>query len=134
MALLVTFLTIGSISRWKKTSIAYLKNQLMKVAVASVLLGIIVPLVITREVNVPIFLAVALALWIVLGIARDIQVKTANKGGFIKGLTSLSLGYCGMQIAHLGMAVIILGICLTSHYSVERDVRLAPGQGIEIGN
>jgi cytochrome c-type biogenesis protein CcmF len=93
-----------------------------------------VPLAITQEVNVPIFLAVALALWIILGIARDIQTKTANKGSFISGLKSLSLSYCGMQTAHLGMAVIILGICLTSHYSVERDVRLAPGQGIEIGS
>jgi len=133
MALLVVFLTIGSISRWKKTSVAYLKRQLAKVALASVLLGIGLPLLITREVNLPIFLAVSLALWIVLGIGRDIFTKTAHKSSRLQGLKSLSLSYYGMQVAHLGMAVIILGICLTSHYSVERDVRLAPGQSIEIG-
>ncbi len=134
MALLVMFLTIGSISRWKKTSMEYLKQQLVKVAVSSVILGIVIPLAITQEANLPIFFAVALALWIILGIARDIHTKTSNKASFMVGLKSLSLSYYGMQIAHLGMAVIILGICLTSHYSVERDVRLAPGQGIEIGS
>ncbi len=133
MAILAAFLTIGSISRWKKTSVAYLKQQLVKVLVSSVVLGVVVPLVVTREVNVAIFLAVTLAFWIVFGIVRDIQVKTANKTSLVAGLKSLSLSYYGMQIAHLGMAVIILGICLTSHYSVERDVRLAPGDQLDIG-
>ncbi len=133
MGLIVIFLSIGSISRWKKTSMDYLTSQLLKVAVASVLLGIVIPLVVTREVNVPIFIAVALALWIILGIGRDILTKTANKASLLEGLKSLSLSYYGMQIAHLGMAVIILGVCLTSHYSIEEDVRLAPGEQIEIG-
>ncbi len=133
MAILAAFLTIGSISRWKKTSLAYLKQQLMRVLVCSVVLGVVVPLVVTREVNVGIFVAVTLSFWIVFGIARDIQIKTANKNSLVAGLKSLSLSYYGMQIAHLGMAVIILGICLTSHYSVERDVRLAPGDQIDIG-
>jgi len=133
MAVLVIFLSIGSISRWKKTSVDYLKNQLTKVAIASVLLGIVIPLVITREVNIPIFIAVALALWIVLGIGRDIFTKTSNKASIVDGLKSLSLSYYGMQLAHFGMAVIILGVCLTSHYSIEEDVRMAPGEQIEIG-
>jgi len=133
MGLIVIFLSIGSISRWKKTSMDYLKSQLLKVAVASVLLGIVIPLAVTREVNVPIFIAVALALWIILGIGRDFLTKTANKASLLEGLKSLSLSYYGMQIAHLGIAVIILGVCLTSHYSIEEDVRLAPGEQIEIG-
>ncbi|MDG2176968.1 MAG: heme lyase CcmF/NrfE family subunit [Gammaproteobacteria bacterium] len=132
MALLAVFLTVGSISRWKKTSTAFLKEQLTKVAIASVALGILLPLAITREVNFGIFLAVALALWIVLGIARDILTKISNKDSLLQGLKSLSLSYYGMQLAHSGMAVIILGICLTSHYSVEEDVRLAPGESIVI--
>ena len=132
MALLALFLTVGSISRWKKTSTAFLKEQLTKVAIASVALGILLPLAITREVNFGIFLAVALALWIVLGIARDILTKISNKDSLLQGLKSLSLSYYGMQLAHAGMAVIILGNCLTSHYSVEEDVRLAPGESIVI--
>jgi cytochrome c-type biogenesis protein CcmF len=132
MALLAMFLTVGSISRWKKTSPAYLKEQLKKVAIASVALGILLPLAITQEVNFGIFLAVALAFWIILGIARDIQTKISNKDSLLQGLKSLSLSYYGMQLAHAGMAVTILGVCLTSHYSVEEDVRLAPGESIVI--
>jgi len=134
MGILSVFLGVGSISRRKRTPVSYLKEMLVKVAVASVVLGVLVPLVVTREVNLPIFLAVSLAFWIVFGIVRDVLDKSANKASRLAGMKSLSLSYWGMQVAHLGFAVIILGICLTSHYSVERDVRLAPGESISIRN
>jgi len=134
MGILSVFLGVGSISRWKRTSVSYLKEMLVNVAIASVVLGVLVPLVVTREVNLPIFLAVSLAFWIVFGIVRDVLDKSANKASRLAGMKSLSLSYWGMQVAHLGFAVIILGICLTSHYSVERDVRLAPGESISIRN
>jgi cytochrome c-type biogenesis protein CcmF len=132
MALLSLFLGISTFSRWKRTSTDYLKQQLIKVAIASVSLGILVPLVVTGEFNMSAILAFMLALWIVLGIVKDIKDKTANKSGLLQGLRSLSLSYWGMQLAHTGFAVIILGVVFTSHYSVERDVRMSPGESIEI--
>ncbi len=133
MALLAIALGFGTFSRWKKTSVTYLKQQLSKVFIASVALGIIIPVVVTSAINISAITATVLALWIVFSIGKDIINKTANKDSFFKGLKALSLSYCGMQVAHLGMAVIILGVCLTSHYSVERDVRLAPGDSETIG-
>ncbi len=133
MGLLVMFLGVGSISRWKKTSFQYLKQQLGKVLIASVSFGIVVPLVITGEINVAVILAVILAMWIVFGIVQDIRTKTANKASLVSGLKSLPLGYYGMQIAHFGMAVTILGICLTSHYSIEKELRMAQGDSTEVG-
>ena len=38
----------------------------------------------------------------------------------------------GMTVAHLGFAACALGICLSTAYSVEKDVRLAPGETLEI--
>ena len=133
MALLAIALGVGTFSRWKKTSLTYLKQQLGKILIASVALGIIIPIVVTSAVNISAITATVIALWIVFSIMKDIFNKTANKENFWKGLKSLSLSYCGMQVAHFGMAVIILGVCLTSHYSVERDVRLAPGDHETIG-
>ena len=37
-----------------------------------------------------------------------------------------------MCLAHLGMAFCVAGAGLTSVYSVERDVRLAPGDSVEL--
>ncbi|MCB1648165.1 MAG: heme lyase CcmF/NrfE family subunit, partial [Pseudomonadales bacterium] len=134
MSLLVVFLGLGAVSRWKKTSVAYLRQQLTWVAIASVLLGLVLPLALTLEFSVGASLATALGLWIVLGIVQDIRVKTANKPTRLEGLKSLALAYLGMQIAHFGFAVILLGAGLTSIYSVEKSVLLAPGQSVELGH
>ncbi len=133
MGLLAFALGVGTFSRWKKTSVTYLKQQLSKILIASLAFGIVIPVIVTSEFNISAIVAVTLALWIVFSIAKDIFNKTSNKETFIKGLKSLSLSYYGMQFAHFGMAVTIIGVCLTSHYSVERDVRLAPGESETIG-
>jgi cytochrome c-type biogenesis protein CcmF len=133
MALLAFFLGASTFSRWKKTSFEHLKQNLSKVLMASITLGVVLPLLFTSGIKPGVMLAVALALWIVLSIAKDIWDKTANKASRVAGLLSLGRSYYGMQLAHFGMAVIISGICLTSHYSIEQDVRLAPGESITIG-
>jgi cytochrome c-type biogenesis protein CcmF len=128
------FLGISTFSRWKKTSLEHLKQQGTKVLVASVLLGIVLPLVLTMQVDWGAMVAVALALWIVFCIGRDIWDKTSNRTSRFVAFRGLSLGYLGMQLAHFGFAVIICGVCLTSHYSVEEDVRMAPGESMTIGS
>jgi cytochrome c-type biogenesis protein CcmF len=42
-------------------------------------------------------------------------------------------GYWGMQLAHFGLGVSILGVALVSHYQVERDLRMAPGDYTRMG-
>src|SRR5690606_34439114 len=79
MAILAFALGISTFSRWKRTSVTYLKEQLWKVLVASVALGILIPLAVTGRFDAGAMLAMALALWIVFAIARDIWQKTANK-------------------------------------------------------
>ena len=134
MALMSLFLGVATFSRWKKTSLRHLLQHGAKLALASVALGVVLPLLVTGGVNLSAMVALMLALWIVSSIGRDLWDKTANKASRVAGLRSLSLGYYGMQLAHFGVAVIICGICLTSQYSVEQDVRMSPGQSITIGD
>ena len=133
MALVAFFLGVSTFSRWKKTSFAHLRQNLVYVLIASVALGIVLPLAITRGVNPAIMLASALALWIVGSILKDMHEKTANKESRWAGLLGLGRAYYGMQLAHLGFAVVICGVCLTSHYSIEQDVRMKLGDIISIG-
>jgi cytochrome c-type biogenesis protein CcmF len=133
MALLAVFVGMSTFSRWKKTSVKHLKQQLWKVLVASVSLGILIPLVVTAEINMGAMLALVLALWITFSIATDLWQKTANKASRLAGLRSLGLSYWGMQIAHFGFAVIICGVCFTSNYSIEDDIRMEPGDTHSVG-
>ncbi len=133
MILLVLLLGIGPLSRWKKTSPAYLVQQLSLVAGASLVLGVVIPLVVLLRFSLAATIAVALASWIVLSITRDLRNKTANKTGIVQGMKSLTASYYGMQCAHLGIAIMLVGVGLTSYFSTEKSVLLGPGQSVDVG-
>ena len=134
MILLVLLLAVGPVSRWKKTSISYLSQQMGRMVLASVILGVLIPLVILLEFSFAATISVALAAWIVLNALKDLANKTANKSSRVRGLKTLSLSYYGMQTAHLGAAVMLIGIGLTSTFSTEKSVVLEPGQSIDLGD
>jgi cytochrome c-type biogenesis protein CcmF len=134
MGILVVFMGIGPVSRWKKTSGSYLWSQLSKVALAAIVLGILIPVVLTMDVPLGTIATVTLALWVVFAMLKDLVLKVANKPTVLAGLKTLTMSYWGMQLAHFGFVMTMAGACLTSIYSIERSVLLLPGQSAELGN
>ena len=132
MIILVLFLGVGPLSRWKRTSTAYLIQQLSKVAMAGLVVGVVLPFIILLEFSLAATLAVALGAWITLSIVKDISNKVSNKITIWQGLGSLSLSYYGMHAAHFGIAVMFVGVGLTSYFSSEKSVLLQPGQSTEL--
>ncbi|MBK9185924.1 MAG: heme lyase CcmF/NrfE family subunit [Moraxellaceae bacterium] len=131
---LLVFLGLGSLTNWKRHQLnAFL--PLWKVAVASVALGVALPLFVFGTAPIKVALSLSLCSWVVLSIARDIYLKAKTaKQGFGAGLLRLSRSYYGMQLAHLGLVITVIGVTLTSTYSVEKDVRLGMGDRVEVGN
>ena len=132
MIILVLFLGVAPLSRWKRTSTAYLIQQLSKVAMAGVVVGVVLPFIVLLEFSLAATLAVALGAWLTLSIVKDISNKVSNKITIWQGLGSLSLSYYGMQAAHFGIAVMFVGVGLTSYFSSEKSVLLQPGQSTEL--
>jgi cytochrome c-type biogenesis protein CcmF len=95
-----------------------------------VLIGVALPLLISGAFKWQIAAGTALALWIVGTHAQDVWQQT---GGSLAGLRRLTAGYLGMTIAHVGFAVTLIGIVVTSHSSIERDVRLTNGASTQLG-
>ena len=133
MALLIVLLGIGPLTRWKKTSVSYLLAQLTKVAIASLVIGVVLPLIVIMEFSWVATAAVTLAAWISLSMAKDIQNKTANKPNLLAGLKSLSLSYYGMQAAHFGCVLMLIGVSLASAFSLEKSVLLDTGDSVDLG-
>lgn len=133
MGILVVLMAIGPISRWKRTSFAYLRLQLGKVALAAVTLGVIIPVIVTMDIPFGTIGTVVLALWVVLAMLSDIRSKIANKPTVLSGLRSLPVSYWGMTLAHFGFVMTMAGACLTSIYSIERSVLLQTGQSTDLG-
>jgi len=133
MAVLAVALGIGPVSRWKSTSVSYLGRQLSLVAIASIVLGILVPTIVTMEFSLSVTIGIALAIWLVLSMFRDLLDKVRHKDSPWMAAIALPASYLGMQLAHFGVAIMIVGVCLTSHYSMEKSVLLSAGQLIDLG-
>ena len=72
-------------------------------------------------------IGVVLALWIIISALVD-PVDRLRRG------LSLAPAVLGMTMAHVGLGVITLGITTMETRMVERDVALAPGQDVSIGD
>ena len=132
MAVVIVFMGIGPSAHWKKTTVSRLKSQLTVAAIASVLAGLLFPAVYGEDYNISVALAVCFSLWLVLSVLADIKDKVRNAASLASGLARLSRSYYAMVIGHIGFAVCVAGVCLTSHYSIEHDLRMVPGQQTEV--
>ena len=130
MALLMAVISVGVLVRWKDTPLKWLGSMLTPVLVASVVLAVAATFL-HGDFHWSVLAVCLLAFWVVLGGVRDVLDKTRHKG-LIKGLPTLGRSYWGMQMAHLGFAVCALGVVLTSLGSYERDLRMAPGESVEL--
>jgi cytochrome c-type biogenesis protein CcmF len=134
MIILVVFLGFGPMTRWKRTSTNYLIGQVVKVLLASLVIGVAFPLVVLMKFSLAATVCISLASWIVLTIAKDVSNKIANKSSVSAALSSLPLSYLGMLLAHSGIAVMLIGVGLTTFFSSERSVLLGPNESVELGS
>jgi cytochrome c-type biogenesis protein CcmF len=131
MALLVPFMGLGPVSRWKRDSTRRWQSELAIPAVVAVLCGITLPLF-NAEYNVWVALAVALSAWLVAGLLRDLWYRLRSAASLAAGLRRITPSYWGMFVAHLGFAACVTGIVATSQYNIEHDLKMSPGDVEEI--
>ncbi len=125
MLVLALALGVAPVLNWKRTPGSKLVRELRWVAIGSLVLGVGLPLVVSGAVDLLVALTLVLALWILGTHAVDL-FKRLRK-------SRPPLAYVGMQLAHLGFAVTLLGVALTSQLSAERDLRMAPGDSVVVG-
>jgi len=128
---LMLALGVGILVRWKDTPVKWLMGMLTPVLMTSAVLGGLGSMVF-GDFHWAVLAVCLLAAWVVAAGVRDILDKTRHKG-LINGVRSLAPSYWGMQLAHFGLVVCALGVVLTSQQSDERDLRLAPGESLQLG-
>ena len=131
MAPLAIAVGFGMLLRWKKDSISQLAIRVRWIIFAVIAGGLLLP------VFMPFYswgaaLGITLALWTVAMTGLSFTDRLGVKGWSIERLKTIPAGFYGMTFAHIGIAVFVIGITLTSVYSVEKDVRLAPDETIDM--
>jgi cytochrome c-type biogenesis protein CcmF len=81
-------------------------------------------------------LGLLLAFWIVattLLNLRDRVKTTSGTSGLFQKLRMQSRSYYGMQLAHVGVAVFIIGVTLVTGFQAEQDVKMLRGDTVSVG-
>ncbi|KAB7627489.1 heme lyase CcmF/NrfE family subunit [Alkalilimnicola sp. S0819] len=128
---LVLLLGVGPLLRWKGDRLSRLGLAFGIAALLAVLIGVLVAAWWVPG-GLASALGVALALWITVSSLQSLWERVRNKRRPLRALAGIPAGIWGMVLAHLGMAMFIVGVTLVSNLELERDVRLAPGESVTL--
>lgn len=132
MGLLCLLMAFGPVANWKRTQPRQLLQLLWKPWVMSLILAAVFPWLYGDEYKFSAAIAVFIASWITTALGADFIHRLRHAESFASGVKKLSLSYYAMVIAHLGIAVTLIGVSLTSIYSLERDLRMQVQQTVKL--
>jgi cytochrome c-type biogenesis protein CcmF len=134
MAPAVFLMAIGPVASWKRAALPDLWTRLRWALGVALLAAIVVPFAMGRF-SLPVALGLWLAFWVVAGTWVQLRARlaTAVQPSLAGKIRAQPLHWWGMTVAHLGIAVFIIGVTLVKGYETERDLRMQPGEKVEIG-
>jgi cytochrome c-type biogenesis protein CcmF len=132
MAPMVFLMGVAPLARWKKAELPDLAVRLRWAFGSAVVIALILPFLLGKWTPM-ISLGLLLAAWLVISIAYNIgrRVRRARAAGTAP-FAGLTRSYWGMQLAHFGVAVFIVGVTLVKGFEVEKDLRMGIGDTTEI--
>ncbi|MCG6389241.1 heme lyase CcmF/NrfE family subunit [Vibrio fluvialis] len=125
-------LGIGPLIRWKRDNLSKLIKPMLIAGVIALLFGALIVQLTTEHFSSMAFMGWVMALWIVCLHAVELYERATHRHTFLAGIGKLQRSHWSMMLGHLGLAVTIIGIAMVQNYSIERDVRLAPGEHFKL--
>ncbi len=135
MAPALFLMGVGPLARWKKASIPDLAARLRWAFAASLAAGLVLPFAMGRWSALVAF-GLLLAAWVAASGVVQLYEKIRSAAGGTSAwarLRSTPRATYGMLLAHFGVAVFVTGVTLVKGYDSERDVRMEPGDTVELG-
>ena len=119
MAPALFLMGVGPFVRWKHSSLPELAVLLRWALAVSLALGLLLPLAMGNW-SAMVGFGLSLALWVVLTSLLSLK----------KGARTRS--HYGMVVAHIGVAVFVVGVTLVKGYEAEKDASMRPGDKVEL--
>ncbi len=125
------FIAWNKFTLLKQQSRQWMLYLLLAIFLAMLLVGVLSHQYVA-DFNLLAFFIASLCLWLVVNTLGHFFFRLKHGGLSFHSFSQLSLSYYGMVIAHIGMAVMILGIGITSIYESQKDVRMAINDNVSI--
>ena len=116
---------LGVNSRWKHDDWKRLAPPLKYAFLLSLLSPGLVFLWMKQPIQPLIFLGLGLAAWVILSTFKSLKTRITQYG-----FKHIGLRFWGMVFAHIGIAVTVLGITVSSGFGTDMDLSLAPGETV----
>jgi cytochrome c-type biogenesis protein CcmF len=136
MILLMLALGFAGFTRWGSTDGSLLLRKGIFPGLLSFSVAALVPAMLADPFSWSAYsftagITIFISAWVIFMTIEDIYLKSRGKWVNTKRLTG---SYWGMVVAHIGLAICALGIGISSSYDQQRDLRMMPGDAIEISN
>ena len=121
---LLVLMGIGPWMSWKNANLLTVIQRLWLAGLVAVIAGVTIPLIM-GEFTWLAGLGFLLAFWVIgsgcMQIARQAKLGKPTRS------------FMGMQTAHLGIAVFVIGVTMVGAYQEEKDVRMSVGETVTVG-
>jgi len=121
---LLVLMGIGPWASWKQTDLPVVLKRLWLAGVIALIAGVTIP-IIMGEFTWLAGIGFLLAFWVItsgcLQIVRQAKIGKPTRS------------FMGMQVAHLGIAVFVIGVTMVGAYQEEKDVRMSAGETVQVG-
>ncbi|CDT78623.1 heme lyase CcmF/NrfE family subunit [Vibrio coralliirubri] len=125
-------LGIGPLIRWKRDNLSKLIKPMLISGAFSLGLSALMVALLADRFSGTAFAGWVMAFWIIFMHGFELHERATHRHTFLKGLTKLPRSHWAMMCGHIGLAVTVIGIAMVQNYSIERDVRLAPGESYQL--
>ncbi len=126
------FLGIGPLIRWKRDNLSNIAKPMIVTGIASLVLAAICVYLFSDYFLFMAYLGWVMAFWIIGLHIYELHQRATHRHSFVEGVRKLQRSHWAMMLGHIGLAVTVIGIAMVQNYSIERDVRLAPGEHFQI--
>ena len=135
MAVLVFFMGLGPMARWKNDSLPELAVRLRWAAGVTVVSAALTAWI-GGNITIGSVVGLLMTFWIVSSVLAELWERVRPAGGVqtqvLHRLGQLPRATVGMMVAHLGVAVFVFGVTMVGTYDIERDVAMAPGDSTTV--
>ncbi len=121
MAPALFLMGVGPLARWKRASLPELAALLRWALGVSLALGLLLPFAFGQW-HALVGFGLALAIWIVVTALLS-----------LRGRLRQTRAHYGMVLAHVGVAVFVVGVALVKGYEAEQDANMRPGDALTLG-
>ncbi len=127
----LVIMSMAPLMRWKSDSFSRVARQMLIPVVIAVLVGL--SLLFLDKGSVMVSVSVGLAALVFVSVIVSFINRVKNKGNIVAAMKKIPLSFYGMNLAHTGIAIFVVGVTFTESMSLQKDLRMEMGDTITLG-